>query len=153
MKKKITVVLDTLNGKKLLDAAVFILFKLGAKTVVIPLIVFFKAANRKAVRVHRNGETIEHLVRFVEAPQKSKLSEASVRQQFYLRLNNKVLPFFYRHLFLVKHPAAGSLVFHPIVAILYKALFILVVYSFPAFEIRVEVVGQKGFLMQDFGDG
>ena len=52
MQKKITVVLDTLNGKKLLDAAVFILFKLGAKTVVVTLIIFFKAANRKAVGVY-----------------------------------------------------------------------------------------------------
>jgi len=43
----------------------------------------------------------------------------------------------------VKHPAAGIFVFYPIMAILYKALFILVVNNFPAFEIRVEVVAQK----------
>ena len=68
MQKKIAVVLDTLNGKELLFAAVFILFKLGAETVVIPLIIFFEAANRKAVRVYRNGETVQHLVRLVKTP-------------------------------------------------------------------------------------
>ena len=61
MQKKIAVVLDALDRKELLVAAVFILFKLGAEAVVIPLIIFFKAANRKAVRVYRNGETFQQL--------------------------------------------------------------------------------------------
>ena len=153
VQKKIAVVLDALNGKELLVTAFFILFKLAAETVVIPLIIFFEAANRKAVRVYRNGETVQHLVRLVKTPNQSKLAVTLVRKQFYLRLNDKVVAFFNRHFFVVKHPAAGTFVFHPIIAILYKALFILVVNNFPALEAGVEIVAQKGFLVQDIGNG
>ena len=43
--------------------------------------------------------------------------------------------------------------FSTIIAILYKALFILDVNNFPALEAGVEIVAQKGFLEQDIGNG
>ncbi len=56
VQKKIAVDLYALNRKELLVAAVFILFKLGAETVVIPLIIFFK---RQTEKLLESTETVK----------------------------------------------------------------------------------------------
>ena len=47
---------------------------------------------------------------------------------------------------------SGSFAFHAIMTNLNNSLFVLVVKNFPAFEVGLEVVAQKDFMVQDIGN-